>query len=118
VYSAWTAALDAARSTPAAQVPLHIRNAPTALMKELGHGAGYQYAHAAPEGYQPQDYLPDEIRDRAFYTPGPFGFEKEIEKRLAWWQAIRERQEAGDGGDAPGPAAATDTGGSPPAPER
>ena len=93
VYVAWKAALDAARATPAAPVPMHIRNAPTKLMKELGYGDGYQYAHAAPEGYLPQDYLPDEVSDRAFYVPGPFGFEKEVEKRLAWWRALREQQE-------------------------
>lgn len=93
VYAAWNAALDAARATPAAPVPLHIRNAPTKLMKELGYGDGYQYAHAAPEAYLPQDYLPDELADRAFYVPGPFGFEKEVEKRLAWWRALREQRE-------------------------
>ena len=93
VYLAWKAALDAARATPAAPVPMHIRNAPTKLMKELGYGDGYQYAHEAPEGYLPQDYLPDELSDRAFYVPGSFGFEKEIEKRLAWWRALREQQE-------------------------
>ncbi len=93
VYLAWGAALEAARATPAAPVPMHIRNAPTRLMKELGYGSGYQYAHAAPEGYLPQDYLPAEVRDRTFYTPGEFGFEKEIGKRLAWWNSLRERME-------------------------
>ena len=89
VYAAWAAALAAARETPAAQVPLHIRNAPTKLMKELGYGAGYQYAHAVPEGYTPQDYLPDEIADRTFYEPTAFGFEKDIAKRLEWWASLR-----------------------------
>lgn len=92
VYAAWGAALEAARETPAAQVPLHIRNAPTKLMKELGYGAGYQYAHAAPEGYTPQDYLPDEIADRTFYEPTAFGFEKEIAKRLEWWASLRQKK--------------------------
>lgn len=91
VYVAWKAALEAARTTPAAPVPLHIRNAPTALMDELGYGAGYQYAHDVPEAYVPQDYLPDEVRDRIFYEPSQFGTEKEIAKRLAWWQSLRER---------------------------
>ena len=95
VYAAWKAALDAARATPAAPVPMHIRNAPTRLMKELGYGDGYQYAHEAPEGYLPQEYLPDEVADRTFYVPGPFGFEKEVEKRLAWWRALREQREQG-----------------------
>jgi putative ATPase len=85
------AALEAARQSPAAGVPLHIRNAPTALMKELGYNRGYQYAHDSAEGYIPQEYLPDELRGSQFYEPGPFGFEKEISKRLAWWQSLRDR---------------------------
>jgi putative ATPase len=91
VYAAWGAAQEAARETPAAGVPLHIRNAPTKLMKELGYGAGYEYAHDAPDAYTPQDYLPDEVADRVFYEPTAFGFEKEIAKRLEWWKSLRER---------------------------
>jgi putative ATPase len=89
VYAAWGAALAAARETPAAPVPLHIRNAPTKLMKELGYGAGYQYAHSVPEGYLPQEYLPDELADELFYQPTAFGFEKEIGKRLEWWARLK-----------------------------
>lgn len=88
---ALTAALEAAREYPAEGVPLHIRNAPTGLMKELGYGAGYQYAHDAPEAYIPQEYLPERLRGSRFYEPGPFGFEKEIAKRLAWWEDLRRR---------------------------
>ena len=94
VYGAWKAALEAARATPAAPVPLALRNAPTGLMKELGYGAGYQYAHAVPEAYSPQEYLPDELEGAEFYAPGPFGFEKEIAKRLAWWRTLRDRIDA------------------------
>jgi putative ATPase len=89
VYTAWSAALAAARDTPAAAVPKHIRNAPTKLMKELGYGEGYQYAHSVPEGYLPQDYLPDEIADAKFYDPTTFGFEKEIAKRIEWWAKLK-----------------------------
>jgi putative ATPase len=85
------AALTAAQEHPAAQVPLHVRNAPTKLMKELGYHEGYQYAHAVPEAYIPQEYLPDALAGSAFYTPGPFGFEKEIAKRLAWWEELRTK---------------------------
>jgi putative ATPase len=85
-------ALAAARSTPAEPVPLHIRNAPTGLMKELGYGAGYQYAHDAPTGYIPQDYLPEKLRDQRFYQPGEIGFEKRIRERMEWW----ERQRRGE----------------------
>ena len=82
------AALAAARETPAAPVPLHIRNAPTALMKELGYFKGYQYAHDSDHGYIPQQYLPDDLRTAVFYEPGKFGFEKEIAKRIAWWASL------------------------------
>ena len=85
-------AFEAARETPAEGVPLHIRNAPTDLMKELGYHAGYQYAHDVPEAYIPQEYLPEKLRGRAFYVPGPFGFEKEIAKRLAWWEELKRRK--------------------------
>jgi putative ATPase len=96
-YQALSAAMDAARRTPGAPVPLHIRNAPTRLMKELGYHEGYQYAHDSAEGYIPQEYLPDELRGTEFYEPGPFGFEKDIAKRLAWWRSIRERAAGGEG---------------------
>src|SRR5690606_13782435 len=59
-YRALQAALDAARRTPAAGVPMHIRNAPTSLMKELGYHEGYRYAHDSEDAYTPQEYLPDE----------------------------------------------------------
>src|SRR5690242_16779538 len=85
------AALDAAQRFPAEGVPLHIRNAPTALMKELGYHKGYQYAHDAPEAYIPQEYLPDRLQGERFYEPGPFGFEKEIAKRLAWWEDLKRK---------------------------
>jgi putative ATPase len=84
-------AMKAAEETPAEPVPMHIRNAPTSLMKELGYHKGYEYAHDAPEAYIPQEYLPERLRGRRFYEPGPFGFEKEIAKRLAWWEDLKRR---------------------------
>jgi len=78
--------LEAARETPAVSVPVHLRNAPTALMKALGYGKAYQYPHDAPEGFVAQQYLPDELRDAAFYRPGERGFERKIAERLAWWR--------------------------------
>lgn len=86
------AALDAARNTPAAPVPLHIRNAPTPLMKELGYNKGYQYAHNSPEAYIPQEYLPEQLRDAMFYLPGSFGHEKKIAERLEWWARLKRGQ--------------------------
>jgi putative ATPase len=93
-------ALEAARETPALPVPMHIRNAPTALMKELGYGAGYRYAHDSPDAYLPQEYLPDALRGRELYTPGQAGFEKRIAERLAWW-AARKQAEAEEKPGAP-----------------
>ncbi|HJU72619.1 MAG TPA: replication-associated recombination protein A [Gemmatimonadaceae bacterium] len=98
VYEAWSEALDLAREHPAEPVPLHIRNAPTPLMKELGYGKGYEYAHAVPEAYIPQDYLPESLKAAELYKPGPFGFEKEIAKRIAWWGDLRQRIEGGSSG--------------------
>jgi putative ATPase len=92
VYEAWKAAQESARATPAAPVPIALRNAPTALMKELGYGDGYQYPHAVPDAVVAQQYLPSEVGDPTFYVPGPFGFEKEIGRRLAWWAARRAEQ--------------------------
>ena len=65
------------------QVPLHIRNAPTGLMKKLGYGQGYLYPHNYPGGWVEQEYLPKKIRTRTFYRPTERGFEREIRKRMA-----------------------------------
>ena len=90
-YRALNAAMEAAEATPAEPVPMHIRNAPTRLMKELGYHEGYQYAHGVPEAYIPQEYLPEKLRGTVFYEPGPFGFERDIAKRMAWWAELREK---------------------------
>jgi putative ATPase len=94
VKRALGASLEAAREHPAEPVPLHIRNAPTALMKELGYHQGYQYAHDVPEAYIPQEYLPEPLRGVPLYEPGPFAFEKEIAKRMAWWEELKQRSRA------------------------
>lgn len=99
-YVAWKEALKAARETPGAPVPLHIRNAPTELMKELGYGADYRYDPDEQDGVAAQTYLPEELKGRTFYRPGPYGHEATIQKRLEWW--ARKRGEKGNG---PGPEA-------------
>jgi putative ATPase len=88
-YEAWGAALARARETPGEPVPLHIRNAPTGLMKELGYGEGYRYDPAEPEGVAAQTYLPERLRGERFYHPGRFGHEKTVAARLEWWAARR-----------------------------
>jgi putative ATPase len=91
IYEAWGRALEAARDHPAEGVPLHIRNAPTDLMKELGYGKGYEYAHAVPEAYTPQEYLPPALKGTKFYDPTDFGFEKDVAKRIEWWENLKAR---------------------------
>ncbi len=86
VYGAWGAALAAAREHPAEPVPLHIRNAPTKLMKEIGYGDGYRYDHAEGGHAAGQEYLPDALRGTRWYEPGNSGYEKTIAERLAWWR--------------------------------
>jgi putative ATPase len=95
-WEAWSAARRRARDTPAAPVPLHIRNAPTELMKELGYGAGYRYDPAEPGGVAAQEYLPDSLRGERFYRPGPFGFEKTVAARLRWWAERRTEPAGGE----------------------
>ena len=89
VYAAYTAAADAAKQDEARPVPLHLRNAPTRLMKALDNGKGYKYAHGEPDAVADMECLPDNLKGREFYQPTDFGFEKEIRKRLAWWKSRR-----------------------------
>jgi putative ATPase len=89
VYSAFGAALQAARDYPAEPVPLHIRNAPTRLMKDIGYGAGYRYDHSEGGHAAGQEYLPDALRGSRWYEPDNAGYEKTIAERLKWW---RERK--------------------------
>ncbi len=91
IYAAWGKALEAAREHPAEGVPLHIRNAPTKLMEELGYGAGYEYAHGAPEGYTAQEYFPPALHGTKFYEPSAFGFEKDVARRIEWWESLKRR---------------------------
>jgi putative ATPase len=90
-------ALDQARSEVRKSghlpVPMHIRNAPTGLMKNLGYGAGYQYDHDAEDHYAGQEFLPERLKGQKYYTPTEYGFERKIKERLAWWE--RRRRKAG-----------------------
>jgi putative ATPase len=86
VYVAYNAAKADVASAPADPVPLHVRNAPTPLMEELGYAEGYKYAHDYESGYVAQDYLPERLRGRIYYRPTNRGLEAEIQKRLAAWR--------------------------------
>jgi len=98
VYAAFTQAMNAAREHPAEGVPLHIRNAPTPLMKELGYGEGYKYAHAYENAYVPQEYLPDALRGSTWYEPGESGYEKTVRERMDLWRELKQRALNGSAG--------------------
>ena len=93
VYAAYKAAKDDALKTSHLGVPLHIRNAPTKLMKDLNYGRDYQYDHEHENAYHYQKYFPDSMSEKTYYTPSGFGFERDIKKRLDWWKKLRSEQE-------------------------
>jgi len=76
-------------------VPLHIRNAPTKLMKELDYGKDYKYAHDYDGAYVPQEYLPDKLQGQKFYYPKESGYEKTIKERMAFWQQKKNSDKGG-----------------------
>src|SRR4051812_5597887 len=90
-YSAFGEARAMAAETGSLMPPMHILNAPTRLMRGLGYGRGYVYDHATEEGFSGQNYFPDGIERHAFYRPGERGFEREIKKRLDYWDKLRQR---------------------------
>ena len=90
VYRAYGAAMKAARETGSLAPPLHIRNAPTRLMKDLGYGKGYAYDPDQPEGFSGQSYFPDEMDRQVFYAPKGDGAEARIKERLDRWAALRK----------------------------
>jgi putative ATPase len=95
VYRAYGAAAEAAENDVAEPVPLHLRNAPTRLMKQLDYGKGYRYAHEEEDAVADMDCLPENLRGREFYKPTERGFEQEIKRRLAGWKQIK-RQRRGE----------------------
>ena len=92
VYAAYNKAAEAAEKDVAAPVPLHLRNAPTTLMKSLEYGKGYRYAHDEAEGVADMSCLPPALQGRTFYQPTERGFEKEIKRRLDGWAEIKRRR--------------------------
>ncbi|MGF1610014.1 MAG: replication-associated recombination protein A [Kiloniellales bacterium] len=93
-YRAFGSAMGAARETGSLSPPMHILNAPTRLMKDLGYGKGYAYDHDAPDAFSGQDYFPPGMARRQFYQPVERGFEREVKKRLDYWSKLRsERSE-------------------------
>ena len=94
VYTAYTAAATDAHTQAAEPVPLHLRNAPTKLMKQLDYGKGYQYAHTDADAVTGMDCLPPSLLGRTYYRPADRGFEKEIKKRLELWKQYKKQKTA------------------------
>jgi len=93
IYAAYGAVKAVINQYGALPVPLHIRNAPTSLMKEIGYGKGYRYAHDFPEAYVPQDYLPEQLKGRHFYKPTNRGYENHIKELLEKWRDLKQEKE-------------------------
>jgi len=91
--TAYFAARDDAVATGHLKVPLHICNAPTKLMKDIGYGRDYRYSHNFANHYNYQRYFPENMEEKTYYTPSAFGFEKEIRKRLEWWEGLKKKQQ-------------------------
>jgi len=89
LYSGYGRVRQSIRETGTLPVPFHIRNAPTRLMKELGYGKDYKYAHDFAGAFVPQEYLPEELKDKAYYEQTDRGYEKIIRKRLSEWRKLR-----------------------------
>jgi putative ATPase len=93
-YQAYGEARAMARETGSLMPPMHILNAPTRLMRNLGYGKGYVYDHATEESFSGQNYFPEGVERHNFYRPGERGFEREIKKRLEYWDKLRQRTAA------------------------
>ncbi len=92
VYVAYNAAAEDAHVQAADPVPLHLRNAPTRLMKQLDYGKGYRYAHDERDAIADMDCLPESLQHRVYYEPKDRGFEKEIKRRLDAWKDIKKKR--------------------------
>jgi putative ATPase len=92
VYRAYGAAAEKARETGSLPVPAHLRNAPTKLMKDLGYGKGYRYAHDEKDGITGQELMPQGLEGATFYQPKEVGFEREMRKRLDWFRKQRKEK--------------------------
>ena len=95
-YTAQKSAWRSAKETGSLMPPMHILNAPTKLMKNVGYGKGYSYDHNADEGFSGQDYWPDEMEPQSFYEPTDRGFEARVKERLDYWQKRRKELQQSD----------------------
>ncbi len=87
LYEAYNKVREEIKGGSSESVPLHLRNPVTPLMQDMGYGKDYKYAHDEPDHFVDQQHLPDALKGKKFYTPGKFGYEKEVLSRLkTWWQ--------------------------------
>lgn len=91
-YVAYNKVMKTAKETGSLMPPAHILNAPTTMMKELGYGKGYAYDPDTPDGFSGQNYFPDDMERQKFYTPVTRGFERDIQKRLEYWDKLRNKK--------------------------
>lgn len=91
-YVAYKAAVRAAKTSGSAPPPKHILNAPTGLMKDQGYGAGYAYDHDAEDGFSGQNYFPEDMERPSFYDPPERGFERELRKRVDYFEKLRAKR--------------------------
>jgi putative ATPase len=92
IYAAYGQVQQVVRNGGSLPVPLHIRNAPTRLMKDLGYGKDYKYAHNYQDAFVAQDYLPEKLQGQVFYKPTGRGYEKIVKERLDKWRQLRSQQ--------------------------
>src|SRR6185295_16384100 len=95
-YAAFGAAQRAAEDAGSLMPPKHILNAPTRLMRDIGYGKGYAYDHDTAEGFSGQNYFPDGMARQRFYNPVERGFERDILKRIEYWDRLRAKKGQGD----------------------
>ena len=91
VYAAFTAVTREVEKSPHEPVPLHIRNAVTSLMKDIGYGKDYEYAHDNALSTTDMETLPERLKGRKFYEPGTLGFEKVVRQRMDWWESLKDK---------------------------
>jgi len=100
VYSAFGEVMKDVEARPHEPVPPQIRNAVTSLMKDVGYGQGYAYAHDFEAGTTAMETMPERLRGQRFYEPGAFGFERDIKKRMEWWEGVKAKMRRPPGGGA------------------
>ena len=97
IYTAYKAASRVAKEHGSLMPPKTILNAPTKLMKQIGYGDSYRYDHDEADAFSGQDYWPEKLGRQTFYEPVDRGFERDLRKRLEWWEKLRrERRSEGD----------------------